>query len=567
MMTAVTSKPNHSQPSPLTDPGLWLRLLTGWHLLLVLGGIGGILTLWTGGSEAVATWLRPILTGLLLLLALGSGTAVYYINRLTHKGRVLSLAINYLGLIVSLVVSLHLLNLFVGIDSLANNFARGLPFLGLAFLGYLVASYADRYEYNPRMQHQLRQAGKWIAIVAAVAFLLAIRILAGLQATLGRLDNVAVITAVLAIPLFAIFIWAMWRSPMADTFGATNAHGEMLSGWLFLSPNLLGFLIFFAGPLLLSLYVSFTNWDAFGTQDWVGLDNYAGLLNLTIVPLAHAGQLANQAIDVTTYSELTRFTIFGRSYIIGAEDRLFWIALGNTIQFAFFAVPLSVIPALFLANLLNSKIPGMTFFRAIYFLPSVAAVVGIALVWQWLFNSTVGYINYFITLLIDFLNSSGPEQITDPQIRWLSSSNTALLAVVIMSAWQWTGFNTVLFLAGLQNIPKELYEAATVDGANSWQKFYKVTLPLLAPTTFFVLTTTIIQSMQVFEQVFILIPTNPAGPNNSTLTIVLYLYQKGFQRFEQGYASAIAWVLFLLIFAVTLYQFQRQRRGGSTYDL
>jgi len=565
-MTAVSTTPTQLQ-SPWKAPAHWLRLLTGWHLLLVLVGLGGIAYLWTGGGEAVADWLRFVLTGLLVLLSVGSGTAVHQIIRLNHKGRVISLAINYLGFIISLVASMHLLNLFMGIDSLANNFGRGIPFLGLAFLGYFVASYADRYEYNPRMQRQLRQAGKWIAIVAAVGFLFAVRLVAGVQATVGRLDNLVVITAVLAIPLFATFIWAMWRRPMADTFGATNAQGEMLSGWLFLSPNLLGFLIFFAGPLMLSLYVSFTNWDAFGTQDWVGVDNYAGLLNMTIAPLDNPDQLANQAIDVTTYSELSRFTIFGRSYIIGAEDRLFWIALRNTVQFALFAVPLSVIPALFLANLLNSKVPGMTFFRAVYFLPSVAAVVGIALVWQWLFNSTVGYINYFITLAVDFLNSlGGPDRITDPQIRWLSSSNTALLAVIIMSAWQWTGFNTVLFLAGLQNIPKELYEAATVDGANSWQKFFKVTLPLLAPTTFFVLTTAVIQSMQVFEQVFILIPTNPAGPNNSTLTIVLYLYQKGFQRFEQGYASAIAWVLFLLIFAVTLYQFQRQRNSGSTYD-
>lgn len=566
-MTAATTTPTQPQ-SPWKEPAHWLRLLTGWHLLLVLLGAGGLVYLWTGGSEAVAAWLRFVLTGLLLLLMVGSGTAVYYINQLNHRGRVLSLAINYLGFIFSLIGSMHLLNIFIGIDSLANNFGRGVPFLGLALVGYFVASYADRYEYNARMQRQLRQAGKWIAIVAAVGFLLAVRIVAGLQATVARLDNVVVITAVFAIPLFVTFIWAMWRRPMADTFGATNAHGEMLSGWLFLSPNLLGFLIFFAGPLMLSLYVSFTNWDAFGTQDWVGADNYAGLLNLTIAPLDSPNQPANQVIDVTTYSELNRLTIFGRSYIIGAEDRLFWIALRNTIQFAFLAVPLSVVPALFLANLLNSKIPGMTFFRAVYFLPSVAAVVGIALVWQWLFNSTVGYINYFITLAIDLLNSlGGPDQITDPQIRWLSSSNTALLAVIIMSAWQWTGFNTVLFLAGLQNIPKELYEAATVDGATPWQKFYKVTLPLLAPTTFFVLTTTVIQSMQVFEQVFILIPTNPAGPNNSTLTIVLYLYQKGFQRFEQGYASAIAWVLFLLIFVVTLYQFQRQRQSGSTYDI
>ncbi|MEZ4592050.1 MAG: sugar ABC transporter permease [Chloroflexota bacterium] len=155
---------------------------------------------------------------------------------------------------------------------------------------------------------------------------------------------------------------------------------------------------------------------------------------------------------------------------------------------------------------------------------------------------------------------------TEPQIRWLSESNTALLAVIIMAAWQWIGFNTVLFLAGLQNIPRSLYEAATVDGATPRQQFWKVTLPLLGPTTFFVVTTTVIQAMQVFEQVFIIMGQNPAGPSNSTLTIVLYLYQKGFQRFEQGYASAIAWVLFLLIFAATLVQFQRQRTSGSSYE-
>ena len=555
-----------NQPSPWQDTGRWLRLALGWHLLLALLAVATVLYLWTGGAGLVASWLRFVLTGLLLSLSIGSATAAYRISRRHHQGRVLSLAINYLGLVFSLLSSMHLLNFFVGIDSLANSFGRGLPFMGLAFAGYLVASLADRYEYQPQRQKQLRRLGKWIAWVAVIGFLLAVGILSGLQATLGRLDNLRVIAAVIAIPIFALFIWAMWRRPMAEAFQATNAHGEMLNGWLFLSPNLLGFLIFFAGPLLLSLYVSFTNWDAFGTRDWIGIQNYAGLLNLTIAPLAHADQLANQAMDVRTYSELTRFTILGRSYLIGAQDRLFWIALGNTIRFVLMAVPLSVIPALFLANLLNSKIPGMTFFRAVYFLPSVAAVVGIALVWQWLFNSTIGYINYFIALAIDFVNTVSPAQLADPQIRWLSSSNTALLAVVIMSAWQWTGFNTVLFLAGLQNIPGELYEAATVDGANSWQKFYKVTLPLLAPTTFFVLTTTVIQSMQVFEQVFILIPTNPAGPDNSTLTIVLYLYQKGFQRFEQGYASAIAWVLFLLIFAVTLYQFQRQRHSGEAYN-
>ncbi len=158
--------------------------------------------------------------------------------------------------------------------------------------------------------------------------------------------------------------------------------------------------------------------------------------------------------------------------------------------------------------------------------------------------------------------------VEDPKIRWLSTSDTALFSVAIMAAWRLIGFNTVLFLAGLQNIPGTLYEAATVDGANDWQKFRRVTLPLLAPTTFFVMITTVITALQVFEDIFIVMPgQNPAGPGNSTLTMVLYLYQKGFQRFEQGYASAIAWVLFLVIFTATLLQFQRQRSAGSTYDL
>ncbi len=141
--------------------------------------------------------------------------------------------------------------------------------------------------------------------------------------------------------------------------------------------------------------------------------------------------------------------------------------------------------------------------------------------------------------------------IVDPKIQWVSDEKTALFAVILIAAWQTMGFNTVLFLAGLQNIPGELYEAATVDGAGAWDKFWGITLPLLAPTTFYVVSTTTIQAMQVFEQVFILM--NPAeGPNNSTITLVLYLYRSGFQNFKQGYASAIAWVLFIVIFGLTL---------------
>jgi len=345
-----------------------------------------------------------------------------------------------------------------------------------------------------------------------------------------------------------------------------NAKGKdqtMLDGYLFLSPNFIGFLFFFAGPLLFSLYISFTDSDAFGNAKWIGLANYQEIFNITIAPLDSHDQLAKEVIDIEVFDELTRFEFFGRNYVIGAQDQLFWISLGNTIKFVILAVPLSVIPALLLATVLNSKLPGMKIYRAIYFIPSVAAVVGVAMIWRWLYNSTVGYLNYFITSFIEFFNSiAGSQLLTDPQIGWTSDTKVALLAVAIMAAWQWMGFNTVLFLAGLQNIPGVLYEAATVDGANNWQQFWNVTLPTLAPTTFFVLTTTTINAMQIFDQVFVF-TRPPGGPGTSTTTIVLYLYRQGFQNFRQGYASALAWVLFILIFGLTLFQYMRQRSSDE----
>lgn len=547
------------QPDPNTLR--WVQALTVWHAVLAIGGATAVALVWSGAPWA--TWLKTLATVLLTLIAAGSATAVLFIRAHRQNGRILSLVINYLIFLFCLIAALTRLNAFTGIDSLADTFARGLPFLLVIFIGYLVASRADHYEGNPDLQQRLRQIGRLISFGGLLAFLFAVGLLQALLTFATSLTDLTLLAFIIGAALCGLMLWAMWQRPVARLFKTRNADTEMLNGYLFLSPNLLGFLIFFAGPLLLSLYVSFTNSDAFGNAEWIGLENYAEIVNLTIAPLDTPDQLASAVIDTTVYTELNRINLFGNSYVIGAQDQLFWIALGNTLQFVLLAVPLSVIPALLLANLLNSKIPGMKFFRAVYFLPSVAAVVGIALVWQWLYNATIGYINYAITLGVDLLNNFG-FLLADPQIRWLSESRTALLAVIIMAAWQWTGFNTVLFLAGLQNIPGELYEAATVDGASPRQQFFRVTLPLLAPTTFFVVTTTIIQAMQVFEQVFIIMPgQNPAGPGNATLTMVLYLYQKGFQRFEQGYASAIAWVLFLLIFGATLFQFQRQRSSGT----
>jgi ABC-type sugar transport system permease subunit len=563
-MTTVSMSTRENQ-SPEARAAFWLRLVMVWHVLLSVAFVGGVVALW-GWNETTAVWLKALVTVVMGGTAVLSLFAARYISRRQHRGRVFSLAINYLSFLVTFIGALHLIGVFTGIDSLADSFMNGLPFVVLFFIGFFFGTLTDRYQ-NPATQRAIRQSSKAIMIVSIVALLLAVGIFNGLWTLLGKLTDPLTLALTVGAFLFALMLWAMWQQSSAVAMHATNADAEMLSGYLFLSPNLLGFLFFFAGPLLLSLYVSFTNWDAFGTQDWVGLDNYARIVNLDIAALANATQRAAEVLDITVYDELARFTLFGRSYVVGAQDKLFWLSLRNTLVFVLLSVPLSVVPALFLSNLLNSKIPGVKFFRAVYFLPSVAAVVGIALVWQWLFNATIGYINYFITTLVNFLNSlSATAGFIDPQIRWLSDSGTALLAVVILAAWQWLGFNTVLFLAGLQNIPRSLYEAATVDGANSWQQFWKVTLPLLAPTTFFVITTTTIQAMQIFEQVFILIPTNPAGPNNSTLTLVLYLYQQGFQRFEQGYASAIAWVLFIIIFGATLFQFQRQRASGTSYD-
>lgn len=551
MTTATVSSNNISADNNVWR---WIRLATIWHTLLAAAGMVGIGWLWLGGASDTAVWLKAIASLLILIFTAANATAAINLHRGRHRGRTLSLTINYLSFLICFFGTIQRTGGFIGFNSAADNFGRSLPFLFLAFIGILIGSIGEAPSANRRM------VGRVVTLLGTAVFLLMIGILGALRALiLGLTDPVTLLLFLALIP-FGLFVWAIWRQPVATALGAKNSDNDMLIGWAFLSPNFLGFLIFIAGPLLFSFYVSFTNWDAFGNGDFVGLANYGRALNLTLAPLANATQRANEVLDITLYDELTRLTIAGRTFVIGAQDKLFWIALGNTIKFVLLAVPLSVVPALFLANLLNSKIPGMKFFRAVYFLPSVAAVVGIALVWQWLFNATTGYINYFISLAADFMNAS------DPQIRWLSESNTALVAVVIMAAWQWIGFNTILFLAGLQNIPRVLYEAATVDGANARQQFTKVTIPLLAPTTFFVLVTTTIQSMQIFEQVFIVMGQNPAGPANSTLTLVLYLYQKGFQRFEQGYASSIAWILFALIFAATLFQVQRQRMSGSGYD-
>lgn len=541
-------------------------IITGiivWHGLLALAMLGAAGWMLQVTPPVQTPWVQPVGFVLLLGEAIASVLAIPWLLQRKPRGRLVSIGVNYLGFLLCLLGSFQSLQFFLGIDVIAATFGRGIVFLFGILGGYFVYVIGDRFPHDYQKELRYRRAGKAVMALFALIFLWRINFLPWFFSVLLNINTLLEFALVAGTLLMALVSWLLTREPIARAFGTNSAHDEAISGYIFLSANLLGFLLFFAVPLLLSLYTSFTNWDAFGTKDWVGLQNYQRIFTLTVQPLDYYTQPVTAALDTARYDELLRFS-FGRPYIVGAADKLFWIALYNTLIFCVAAVPLSVIPGLLLANILNSKIPGMKIYRALYFLPSIAAVVGVALIWQWLYNATIGYINYFITLGINFLNLVAGGGLVDPQIRWLSDSNTALLAIIIMSAWQTMGFNSVLFLAGLQNIPGDLYEAATVDGAGVWDRFWKITLPMLAPTTFFVVSTTTIQALQVFEQVYI--ATNPpGGPNNATLTVVLYLYQNGFQRFRQGYASATAWVLFAIIFLVTLFQFQYQKASEEAY--
>ncbi|NTU55206.1 MAG: sugar ABC transporter permease [Anaerolineales bacterium] len=553
----------HSNQDSRTE--LILRFLFFWRILFTVLALAGAAAPWAGLATFGASWQQILISVVLLIAAILSGFGAVQIRRRNHSGRIISLALDYLAFMACTVIALNTGEFFIGIDSLATNFGRSIPYLGIVLAGYLLSVLDDYFPQRKQTsESSLKLVGRWVAIAGFVLFLWQVNAVNGILYFLGKLAQPSGLIVVAGVLVFAAAIWAMWREGTAQALSAKTNHEQILNGWLFLSPNLLGFLIFFAGPLILSFYFSFTDSDAFNTPNWVGLDNYAKLLNVRFAWLDSPNQLAREVVDISVYDEVGRVKIGDGGLLFAAADKFFWLALRNTLTYVLFAVPLSVIPALLLSNVLNSKLPGMKFFRAVYFMPSIAAVVGIALVWQWLYNATIGYINYFVTVGVEVWNNLFNAGVMDPKIQWVSDERTALFAVIVIAAWQTMGFNTVLFLAGLQNIPGELYEAATVDGAGSWAKFWGITLPMLAPTTFYVVSTTTIQAMQVFEQVFILM-NPPEGPNNSTITLVLYLYRSGFQNFKQGYASAIAWILFIVIFGLTLIQFQRQRRS-SVYE-
>ncbi len=262
-------------------------------------------------------------------------------------------------------------------------------------------------------------------------------------------------------------------------------------------PWVLGLGIFIIGPIIASLIFSFMDYSVLLPPKFIGLSNYK--------------------------------TMF-------SGDPLFWKSLYNTIYMTVIGVPLNIVLSLSVALLLNQKVKGEAFFRTIFYLPSVVPAVAMSLLWMWILNPQVGLVNYILSLF----GIEGP--------MWLASEQWAKPAFIIMGLWG-IGGNMVIFLAGLQGVPQHLYDAAVVDGASIWQRFRHVTLPMLSPTIFFVLIMGIIGTFQIFTQAYIM---TAGGPMDSTLFYVYHLFNKAFRDFHMGYASAMAWFLFIIIFIVTM---------------
>lgn len=539
------------------------RVIALWHFALAFAAAALLVAALVGPGGL----LYKALAGA-FLAALGAASALSGVKLLREErtARLWSFGVNYLAFLAALVLALQAVRFFLIIDRIAERFGQGFSSLAAFALILAMRHWSLTKLFAGRSPKAFRVAS---AALAAFMGLLAAWRIGLLGALLGLSRNVrgpVELGLILAAAITGLFAWILHSEPMQRRYRATLLEGEAVDGFLFLTPNLLGFVIFFAGPLLLSLVMSFYHWDVLSPKppEFIGLGNYVEIFSLSFRFLAEPTQALAELMDPIKYAELTRFPLFGRWLLVGAQDPLFWKALGNTLAFALMSVPASVALALVLANVLNSDIPGMKFFRVVFFIPSIAAIVGVAMIWKWLYHGIVGFINHGIAQAVALLNAAFGAGLVFENVNWLSNPNTALLAIAVMAVWQTVGFNTVLYLAGLQNIPKSIYEAGTIDGAGPATRFFKLTLPLLGPTTFFVVATSAIQALQLFEQVYIA-TSNPQTVNNATLTVVFYLYQNGFMRFRQGYASATAWALFLIIFAVTFVQYRRQKATENLY--
>jgi multiple sugar transport system permease protein len=286
----------------------------------------------------------------------------------------------------------------------------------------------------------------------------------------------------------------------APRTGLTMAQRRNITGWLFVSPFVLGFLLWFIIPALTAVYLVFHRWNMIAEPRFVGLDNIQRLLN----------------------------------------DQLLWQSLKVTTLFTLASVPLGLALSFFLALLINTKVRGIAIFRTIYYLPSIVPAVANAVLWAWMFNTEFGLLNIIL------------RGVGLTRIRWLQDPAWALPALVLMSLWG-VGSAMIIFLAGLQGIPDTFYEAAEIDGAGRWSKLRHVTLPLMSPIIFFNLVIGIIGSFQVFTAGFLI---TDGGPQNSTLFLVLYIYRNAFEYLDMGYAATLSWLLFFIIMALTLVVFK-----------
>lgn len=284
-------------------------------------------------------------------------------------------------------------------------------------------------------------------------------------------------------------------------------RSEILTAYLFLSPTLVGFVLFIVGPVIAAIVLSTYNWNLITPAEPAGLDNYKQLLN---------------------------------------DPRLGPIYL-NTFKIAVSTVALKLVLGIIIAVLLDSKIHNWlrTFFRLSFFFPFVVSATAVALIWSFLLNKDLGLVNWFLGL------------VGIGRIPWLNSSGWSPIAVVITDVWKDLGFYVVVFVGGLQTIPSDLYEAAEVDGSNRLQRFLYITLPLLSPTILFLSVIGLIGAVQIFAQPYVL---TQGGPGDATRTVVMYIYEQGFRFFNMGYASTVALSLFVVLFLLTLLQFLFSRR-------
>lgn len=303
----------------------------------------------------------------------------------------------------------------------------------------------------------------------------------------------------------AVLVQYTWWSRMMQS--------EVAWGFIFITPICIGLLVFSIVPIIASLALSFTDWDGSGSIKIIGIDNFVELF----------------------------------------KDRMYMKSLVTTSLYCAVTVPTSIIISIVVAVLLNRKMRGSNIYRLIFFLPSVTMPVAIAVVWKWMYNSSNGLINY----LLSVVGIDGPN--------WLTNEQVILWSVMIIAIWGGIGYNMIILLSGLQSIPETFHEAASIDGATSWNRFLHITVPLLTPAIFFVLVTSLIGAFQVFDLVFILTPSATGGGGggvlqDATRTAVFSIYQNGFVWFKIGYASAQAWILFIIIFIVTIVQMYLQKK-------